>query len=253
MYTIIYFSPTGNSKYLASQLSKVLQEHTTYPIEHTLPSELHHSDHLIIVYAIHAFSAPKPVKSFVKKLEDNQFKNVSLIGVGCNTSWVNQAASDSLRTILQDKFYHVCLDTVVAMPLTLVSGFSDQVNQKLVDDMIQSLDDLAYKIKHQVSSDKNIPLKSHILHYIGKIEPFAAKFFGLELYAKTSCITCYQCINECPSHNINYNKKVKFGFKCMMCMRCIYNCPTQSIAPRLSKFIPIKGGYHLDKYIKKYQ
>jgi hypothetical protein len=34
-------------------------------------------------------------------------------------------------------------------------------------------------------------------------------------------------------------------------MRCIYNCPEEAISPRISKFIPIKKGYSLSKYIKQ--
>ena len=108
-------------------------------------------------------------------------------------------------------------------------------------------------VLYEVVSYKRIQFKSYLLSKIGKIEPVAAGFFGAELYAKKSCNQCGQCVRECPEHNIRLkdNGKIRFGFKCMMCMRCIYNCPQKSITPKISKFIPIKNGYSIDRYVSK--
>jgi len=70
----------------------------------------------------------------------------------------------------------------------------------------------------------------------------------------------YTIISYSPTGNTTYiakllsqqlEDKIKFAFKCSMCMRCIYNCPTKAISPYVSKFLPLKGGYSLDKYLDK--
>lgn len=88
---------------------------------------------------------------------------------------------------------------------------------------------------------------------MGKGESPAARLFGLELHANKSCTSCGTCWSNCPENNIKEkdNGLPGFGFSCSMCMRCIYSCPEKAISPRISKFIPIKNGYTLSKYINE--
>ena len=94
-----------------------------------------------------------------------------------------------------------------------------------------------------------------MVNFIGRAEPVASRFFGIELHAKKSCTQCGLCVRECPEKNIRMTEegKIRFGFKCLMCMRCIYNCPVNAITPRISKFIPISKGYSVNNYIKNKQ
>lgn len=251
MFTIVQLSPTGNTAHLAKLLSDHLETNNLYALEHTIPNELPNTDHLIILFAIHAFNAPRTVKRFVKMIPPNKFKKVSLIAVGCNTSWVNNAASKEIRKILERKSYNIIVDDIIAMPLTFIMNFPEDVIKDQIDSAHKVIEKISLDIINSVVSKKQIPLKSHVIHGIGRVEPFASRFFGLELHAKKSCIKCGLCVEECPEKNIQMkdNGKLKFGFNCMMCMRCLYNCPSQSITPRISKFIPIKSGYSIEDYL----
>jgi len=251
MFTIVQFSPTGNTAYIANLLSKCLKSNGVYALEHTPPETLVNSDHLVILYAIHAFNAPKTVKRFVKALPPDKFKKISLIGVGCSDIWVNYGASKDIRKILENKSYQIFVDEIIAMPLTFIMSFPENVIKAQLDTAHKIIKKISGNVLDEVSTDKHIPFKSHLLSKIGKIEPFAARFFGLELHAKKSCNQCGLCVRECPEKNIllKDNGKIIFGFKCIMCMRCIYNCPQKAITPRISKFIPIKKGYSIDNYV----
>lgn len=253
MYTIVQFSPTGNSAYVGKLLAEELHVEKLHALEHTDPKSLEGNGHLIIIFAIHAFNAPSTVKRFIKNLPKNKFENISLIGVGCNTSWINMAATKNIRHILEKKSYNIVVDTVVAMPLTLVMSFPDTLIEEQLNGLNTIIKDISRDMRELVKTKKTIPFKTKIIQKVGYIEPHAAHLFGLELHAKKSCTKCGLCVKECPEHNIrmNNNDKIKFGFKCMMCMRCIYNCPVNAITPRISKFIPIKGGYSLDAYIDR--
>lgn len=251
MYTIVQFSPTGNTAYIAGILSESLGVDQVYALEHTLPTKLKESEHLIILFAIHAFNAPKTVKRFVEELPSDRFKKISLIGVGCNDIWVNYAASNEIRKILEQKSYQIVVDEIIAMPLTFIMSFPEKVISNQLIEARDLINKISIDIKNSIESKKQLPVKSLLVNRIGRIEPFAARFFGLELYAKKTCVQCGLCVKECPEGNIRMKNggKIKFGFKCMMCMRCIYNCPTKSITPRISKFIPIKKGYSIERYI----
>jgi len=251
MFTIVQFSPTGNTAHIANLLSEHLESTHVYALEHTPPDRLVNSEHLVILYAIHAFNAPKTVKRFVKALPPNKFKKISLIGVGCNDIWVNYGASKEIRKILENKSYQIIVDEIIAMPLTIIKSFPEDVIKAQLDKAHEITKRISVNIKYAIVSHKQISFKSHIVNQIGRIEPFAARFFGLELHTKKSCNKCGLCVRECPEGNIQLknNDKIKFGFKCMMCLRCIYNCSTKSITPRISKFIPIKNGYSINNYL----
>lgn len=247
MYTIIYFSPTGNSLLLAEQLKNQFGEKTVelLPLEFTNPLDLKRSDHLILMFPIHGFNAPRTVKRFVRQIPSNLYKSVSLIAVGCNTMWVNESASLYLKNIFIKKGYQILLDEVLAMPLTIVMNFPEDAKNDLIKEANNQIVEISKKIISNSNNAKKVPFKSKVITFIGKIESPAARLFGLELHANKTCISCAICWNNCPENNIKRGKKdkPKFGFKCSMCMRCIYDCPTKSISPYISKFIPIKNGY----------
>ena len=255
MFTIIYFSPTGNAKYLAKKLAAELNipEKKMHALEFTDPSTVESDEHLILLYPVHGFNAPRTVKRFVKALPPGLFKAISLIAVGCNTGWVNKAVSSDLRFSLGKKAYSIMVDEVLAMPLTFVMNFPEKLNLKLIAESERAISDLAGRIIEQNTSQHKVPFKSKMLNFLGKGESPAARMFGLELHANYKCTSCGTCWNNCPEHNIKEkeNGLPGFGFSCSMCMRCIYSCPEKAISPRISKFIPIKNGYTLSKYINE--
>jgi len=255
MFTIIYYSPTGNALHLAKLLADGLKipHAELLPMELTDPEQLEKNHHLILLHPIHGFNAPKAVKRFVKSLPPGLYDYVSLIAVGCAAHWANDAVSNVLRKSLNKKKYSIVLDEVMAMPLTFIMSFPEDMIRRLIAESEQRIENLCRRIQERDASEKKVLLKSRILNFLGRIEPPAAKLFGLELRANNNCTSCGTCWNNCPQNNIQEksNGKPGFGFNCSMCMRCIYNCPEQAISPRFSKFIPIKNGYSLSNYLDK--
>ena len=255
MYTIIYFSPTGNVQHLANKLGNHLSPSKveTLALEFTEADQLQENKHLVLIHPVHGFNAPRTVKRFVKNLPAGLYDLVSIIGVGCNTGWVNSAVSSDLRKQLTKKGYAIALDEILAMPLTFIMNFPDDLNLKLIAESEKKIEDLSKALIEETVSTRDVPIKSYILNFLGKGESPAARMFGLELHANKDCISCGICWENCPEKNIKQKKNGKpgFGFSCSMCMRCIYNCPQKAISPRISKFIPIKNGYSLSKYILK--
>jgi ferredoxin len=242
-------------------LARLLAQHlglnqaSILPLEFTDPNQLTSDEHLVLLYPIHGFNAPRTVKRFVKNLPSGRYGDVSLIGVGCTNNWVNQAVSADLRKLLAAKGYPVILDEILGMPLTFVMAFPDAVARKSIADSEQRVKEISKQLLDGTKSDGSetvIEFKSRLLNFVGKIEPLASRMFGPELHANSQCNSCGICWKNCPSGNIKSNAKglPKFGFSCLMCMRCIYNCPTKAISPRFSKFLPIKNGYSLKQYLK---
>ena len=254
MYTIIYFSPTGNALHLAKLLATHLNgsDEDILPLEFTDPEGLKINKHLIILYPVHGFNAPRTVKRFVKNLPSGLFEHVSLIGVGSMNNWVNGAVSSELRKPLGKNGYQIVVDEILAMPLTFIMNTPEESNIRVIAESEKQIALISKSIREQTISAYKVQGKSYVMNFIGKIESPAGRLFGLELHANNSCTSCGTCWSNCPAKNIQQksNGKPGFGFNCTMCMRCIYNCPEKAISPRFSKFRPNKNGYTLSKYIK---
>lgn len=253
---IVYFSPTGNVKYLARRLFEQLQlkqiPARILPLEHTDPATLKKDGDMVLLYSIHAFNAPRTVIRFARNLPAGHLKSVSIISIGSSDSWVNAAASRLLRKILQEKGCSIHRNELLAMPLTFLMAFPDDLSEKLICQAEEKIDQIAATLLSDQESITFVPFKSKLLAGIGRMEGLAARLFGMELQANDACTSCGLCERECPEKNIHMNKanKQEFGLNCLMCLRCIYNCPEKAISPRLSKFIPIKDGYTIERYRK---
>jgi ferredoxin/flavodoxin len=249
MKTILYFSPTGNVRYVAQLLLDKLAPDTAemQPLEFTNPLQMGKTDHLIIMYSIHAFNAPRTVRKFVDAMPQGLCSSVSIISIGCAESWMNEAASENIVSRLRKKGYLIGADRQFAMPLTFIMAFPDETVRKLLVAIEEKIDSLIPEINAQESIRRDISGKAKVLSFLGRAEGPAARLFGLELHADKSCTSCGNCVRRCPEQNIRFDKKGKpvFGLDCLMCMRCIYECPEKSISPRFSKFLPIKNGYNI--------
>jgi len=255
MYTLIYFSPTGNVLHLAKMLANHLDSYNVkiLALESIEADQLINNKHLVLLYPIHGFNAPRTVKRFVECLPPSLYNTVSMIGVGCTTHWVNQAVSSDLRRLFTKKGYPISLDEILAMPLTFIMAFPDELAYKLIAESEKKIKDISISLVEGKKTVYRVKGKSRLLNFLGKAESFASRLFGLELHAGKKCNSCGTCWSNCPEKNIkrNSNGKPRFGFRCLMCMRCIYHCPQKAISPRFSKFIPIKKGYSFSQYLEE--
>ncbi len=252
MYSIVYFSPTGNALHLAKKLAGHLDADPAelIPLEFVDVKLLKPDKHLVLIYPVHGFNAPRTVKNFVKVLPSGLYDSISLIGVGSMTAWLNGAVSLELRKKLIGKAYTIVVDEILAMPLTFIMSFPDKLAYQLIEESERRIKELGTAIVEGKASLSKVARRSRVVNFLGKIEQPAARLFGLELHANKDCTSCGTCWENCPEKNIKKNSKGKphFGFDCIMCMRCIYNCPEKAISPRVSKFIPIRQGYDLRKF-----
>jgi ferredoxin len=222
-------------------------------LESTQVDQLKGNEHLVLLYPIHAFNAPRTVKRFVKGLPPDLYRSASMVGVGCTTDWVNGAVSADLRKLFEKKGVPIVVDEILAMPLTLVVSFPDDLIYELIAESEKRIEEISTALVEGKTTTVMVRSRSRLLNFFGKAEQFASRLFGLELHANGDCNSCGICWENCPEKNIKRNKddRPRFGFDCLMCMRCIYNCPQEAISPRFSKFLPIKSGYSLSPYLEE--
>jgi len=78
MYTLIYFSPTGNVLHLAKMLANHLDSYNVkiLALESIEADQLINNKHLVLLYPIHGFNAPRTVKRFVECLPPSTLSSV---------------------------------------------------------------------------------------------------------------------------------------------------------------------------------
>lgn len=221
MYTIIYFSPTGNVLHLANLLSDHLGETNTklLPLEFTKIDQLTNNKHLILLYPVHGFNAPRTVKRFVRDLPDKLYDDVSMIGVGSTTGWINRSVSSDLRKAFINKGYSIMLDSILAMPLTIVMDLPFETASKLIAESEKKIKEMSKDIVEGRKSIVEADYKAQLINFVGKAEQIAGRLFGLELHANSNCNSCGICWKNCPENNIKRkNSRPQFGINCLMCM-----------------------------------
>lgn len=242
--TMIYFSGTGNSKYIVDYLGNKLKENNhnvkTYNIEQN-PIVPIDTDLLVIGGPIYAGNVPEKLIRWV--LRNVPESSANSIVYSTSAGLINANGVDSLAKKLSKKGYNVLAKETYLMPRNFYFGkypknTKDEVNEMLKD-VNKQLDELVDKICLDALNSKEFENKG----VLGKdllAETFSvmSRFMGKSFSVDDSCIKCGICVKNCPENNINFDKdkNIKFSNKCMLCCRCIHNCPKNAINYKGKKY-----------------
>lgn len=247
---IFYFSGTGNSKYAANYIGKVLSEKVISIAEEALKNDkeyyLEQNEVIGFIYPTYAWGAPKLVIDFIKRIKlKNYNKNYIFSIATCGANIGN--TMETMKNVLKHK------------SLTLNSGFSlvmpnnymlmGDVDSKEVEDKKLKAAEIRLKdISKILVERKNniIDVEKGTMPWFlsSVINPLFTKFSmnTKKFYADSKCIGCKTCEKACPTKNIIVNgKTVKWGGNCTLCLACINRCPVTAI--QYGKSTKNKGRY----------
>lgn len=241
---MIYFSGTGNSKYIVDYLGNKLKENNhnvkIYNIEQNpiIPID---TDLLVIGGPIYAGNVPEKLIRWV--LRNVPESSANSIVYSTSAGLINANGVDSLAKKLSKKGYNVLAKETYLMPRNFYFGKYPKNTKDEVDEMLKDvnkqLDELADKICLDTLNYKEFENKG----VLGKdllAETFSvmSRFMGKSFSVDDSCIKCGICVKNCPENNISFDKdkNIKFSNKCMLCCRCIHNCPKNAINYKGKKY-----------------
>ena len=229
---ILYFSATGNSKYVAERIAAAADD-VAVSIEQTDP-RLSLSDNEIfgMVFPTYDYTIPVNAKEFLSRL-DLSFSVRPYLFYVATYGTSSGAASSMANAILKKK--DLCFDALfdIRMPDTWTpmydlsdSGKVSQILQKAD----KEIDELIEQIQNRITG-KHMSLTF----------PKPVGSIGNYLYEQTRktrhlhvsdvCIGCGLCEHRCPAKAISLKEKkpVWIKDKCIMCLRCLHNCPMFAI------------------------
>lgn len=253
---IFYFSGTGNSLHVSRILQVHFPDASLIPIMGQLKNEVISSkaDTIGLVFPIHAFTFPWPVKSFLEKVKIPE-----------STYKFAIATRECFATVFYEidnllKKQNSRLDAYFSceMPESYIPIFSIYSKEKCAQveaEMLRQLEIVKQIVANRKTyRPKDHPgwfLLSHVLYPLMTTWFQKIRFPDMEqsFYADHKCQGCGTCEKVCLSSKINMQNQRphwQSEIKCTYCFACLHFCPSQAIQIKGRNTIE-KGRYHHPK------
>ena len=238
---MLYFSATGNSKYVAELFSKKMNAVCHSIEENTDFTELIKSNETIgFCYPIFGSRVPKLMREFIMKHIDSLI-NKKLI-IFCTQMYFSGDGARALTDILPRGHVEVIYAEHFLMPNNVCNVFitpipGEKTINKYLSNAERKMQIVCENIKRGVIKKRGFNPCSRAL---GLIQ--GAFFPGIERRARgkvridNDCNKCGFCVYVCPMGNFEVEgENIAIKNNCMMCYRCINKCPQKAIRVFLRK------------------
>ena len=231
---ILYFSGTGNSKYVAKRIADALGDEIVNlndRIKASDSSSIETGERVIIVTPTYAWRIPRVVRDWLLKTELHGAKNVWFV-MTCGSEIGN--ADKYNRELCAEKAIS-CMGTAqIVMPENYIAMFkAPQADEarKIVAQAEPSIDRAIAAIQR---NQPFAPTRNNLYDRFmsGLVNPIFYKFFvkANAFTVSDACIGCGQCARRCPMNNVTLKDgKPVWGRNCTHCMACICYCPVSAI------------------------
>lgn len=240
---ILYYSGTGNSRFVAERLAQKLGEEVqnieSLTILNTLSPWGRTERGVGLVFPVYAWGVPHIVQTFIEqhlaRLCDSNTYLYAVITCGDDVGFVDRELQQILRHTLQreaDAIFSIQMtETYICLP-----GFDvdkEPVARKKVGKAMERLEQLAQRIKQREATiDVYRGPIPHIYHYV--LRPIFRRWLMTDRYFHVDasrCTGCGLCAKACPAHDIRLTDGLPQwqNDTCEQCLRCLHHCPTRAI------------------------
>jgi len=252
---ILYFTGTGNSKYIATLLSRHLNDQLISLndlIKTRSKRDINcNNDNLIIVTPTYAWRIPRLVNDYLSNIKINNAKNIYFV-MSCggeigNSAKYNKELANKLNLNYKGSVGIKMPDNYIIMfkPLPedeCISLIKEAMNKILeVGNLIINNEDLKKPRNN---------LYDRLMSKIVNKQFYKYKISEKGFYVSDKCIRCGKCVEICPLNNIKLvDYKPIWENNCTHCMACLSYCPENAI--NYKNKTEGKKPYRIEHYINK--
>lgn len=251
---ILYFSGTGNSKYVAQRMAEALNQsllsmndrirsHDTSPVET--------DERLVIVTPTYAWRIPRVVWEWLGNTELTGAERIWFV-MDCGSE-IGNAAKYNQQLAAQKHLRYMGTAQII-MPENYIAMFNAPQAEE-ARSIVEQAEPALQKVLAQLKAGQEFPPPRETLYdrfMSGPVNPVFYRFFvkADAFRATDTCIGCGKCVELCPLNNIRLeNGKPVWGKHCTHCMACICDCPKEAI--EYGKKSKGKPRYHFEALEKQ--
>ena len=231
---ILYFSGTGNSKYVAKRIADALGDEIVNlndRIKASNISPVETGERLNIVTPTYAWRIPRIVRDWLLKTELRGARRAWFV-MTCGSEIGN---ADKYNRELCAKKPIFCMGTAqIVMPENYIAMFSAPQADEAREIVAKAEPNIDCVIASIQSNQPFAPTRNNLYDRLmsGLVNPIFYKFFvkADAFTVSDACIGCGQCAKRCPMNNVTLKDgKPSWGKNCTHCMACICYCPVSAI------------------------
>lgn len=239
----VYFSGTGTTKKIVTQVAKGLSTELNLPIyeidfttyeARKQNLEFCKSDLVIIGMPVYAGRLPNLILPYIKTIKGNGAMAVPIVLYG------NRNYDDGLMELKTelDKggFHSVSAGAFIgehSFSTKLAAGRPDSKDMEVADtlvgltaEVINSLSSEDMLLKSELEVNGNMPLSPYYTPRDRKGNPIDIR--KVKPKTKENCSKCGECISMCPMNAIDASDPALVSGICIKCCACIKRCPQEA-------------------------
>ena len=232
----IYFSGTGNTRYIAQEFSKRMKW-ACYSIEENVDFDriLNEAETLAIGYPIYGSDVPMIMQNFIERYK-SKIQGKKLI-IFCTQLLFSGDGARVLTDYLDGIDHKVVYAEHFLMPNNICNFFLLRVpSEKRIERYTRRADQKLQRVCEEIKQGR-IRRKGFnpISKYLGLLtqrKGFQKMFVNIkkDVLVDEDCISCGKCVQLCPMKNLYMeNGVIKHKNNCTACFRCVNQCPKGAI------------------------
>lgn len=229
---VLYFTGTGNSKYVAEKVAKGTSEKLVCLNDLIKNGKAFTIDEdVILVAPIYAWRMPRFIGEWLQTAKVNNGTKIWFVftcgGEIANASKYAKELCEQIGLLYMGAYEVVMPDNYIIM--FTINSPNEAKNK------IDKANVAINSIIEYVNSGKRFSDNKNSLYYkllSGPVNNMFYKFYVKAdgFYTESSCVGCGKCVEKCPFNNIILQGgRPIWGSTCTSCMACISYCPTGSI------------------------